>query len=92
MGHPSLDLKGKVAVVTGGTAGIGRALALGLADAGADVVACARTAEAVEKTAAEIEARGRRTIRVTADVTDRASLERAQDADARAPSGGSTSW
>jgi len=80
VGHPSLDLEGRVAVVTGGTAGIGRALALGLAEAGADVVACARTAEAVEKTAAEIEARGRRTIRATADVTDRASLERARDA------------
>ena len=79
MGHPSLDLEGRVAVVTGGTAGIGRALALGLAEAGAHVVACARTAEAVEKTAAEIEARGRRTIRATADVTDRASLERARD-------------
>ena len=80
MGHPSLDLAGRVAVVTGGTAGIGRALSLGLADAGADVVAFARTAEAVDKTAAEIEARGRRTIRATADVTDRASLEKARDA------------
>lgn len=80
MGHPSLDLAGRVAVVLGGTAGIGRALSLGLADAGADVVACARTAETVERTAAEIEARGRRTIRATADVTDRASLERARDA------------
>jgi NAD(P)-dependent dehydrogenase (short-subunit alcohol dehydrogenase family) len=80
VGLPSLDLEGRVAVVTGGTAGIGRALALGLAEAGADVIACARTAEAVEKTAAEIVARGRRTIRVTADVTDRTSLERARDA------------
>jgi NAD(P)-dependent dehydrogenase (short-subunit alcohol dehydrogenase family) len=80
LGHPSLDLKDKVAVVVGGTAGIGRALSLGLADAGADVVACARTAETVEKTAAELEARGRRTLRATADVGDRASLERARDA------------
>ena len=80
MGHPSLDLTGKVAVIMGGTAGIGRALSLGMAEAGADVVACARTAEAVEATAREIEARGRGTIRVTADVTDRASLERARDA------------
>jgi len=80
MGHPSLDLTGKVAVVVGGTAGIGRALSLGLADAGADVVACARTLETVEATAKEIEARGRRTIRATADVTDRASLERAREA------------
>jgi NAD(P)-dependent dehydrogenase (short-subunit alcohol dehydrogenase family) len=80
VGHPSLDLTGRVAVVTGGTAGIGRALSLGLAQAGADVVAFARTAEAVDRTAAEIEALGRRTIRATADVTDSTSLERARDA------------
>ncbi len=80
MGHPSLDLTGKLAVVVGGTAGIGRALSLGLAEAGADVVACARSAENVEATAREIEAKGRRTIRVSADVTDRASLEKARDA------------
>lgn len=80
MGHPLFDLTGRVAVVTGGTAGIGRALALGLAEAGADVVACARTAEGVDAVATEVEARGRRTIRVTADVTDRGSLERVRDA------------
>ena len=80
MGHPSLDLTGKVAVVVGGTAGIGRALSLGLAEAGADVVACARDAAKVETTAQEIEGKGRRTIRATADVTDRPSLERARDA------------
>ncbi len=80
MGHPSLDLTGRTAVVVGGTSGIGRALALGLAEAGADVVACARTREAVEEVAAEVEARGRRTVRTTADVTDRASLEAARDA------------
>ncbi len=80
MGHPSLDLTGKVAVVVGGTSGIGRALSLGLAEAGADVVATARTRETVDATAAEIEARGKRTLRVTADVTDRGSLEAARDA------------
>ncbi len=80
MGHPSLDLTGKVAVVLGGTQGIGRALSLGMAEAGADVVACARTVEKVESTAKEIEERGRRTLRVSADVCDRASLERAKDA------------
>jgi NAD(P)-dependent dehydrogenase (short-subunit alcohol dehydrogenase family) len=80
VGHPSLELTGKVAVVLGGTAGIGRALSLGMAEAGADVVACARHAEAVEATAKEVEARGRRTVRATADVTDRASLEAARDA------------
>jgi NAD(P)-dependent dehydrogenase (short-subunit alcohol dehydrogenase family) len=80
VGHPSLDLTGKVAVVLGGTQGIGRALSLGMAEAGADVVACARTVEKVESTAKEIEERGRRTLRVSADVCDRASLERAKDA------------
>jgi NAD(P)-dependent dehydrogenase (short-subunit alcohol dehydrogenase family) len=81
LGHPSLDLTGKVAVVLGGTAGIGRALSLGMAQAGADVVACARHAETVESTAKEIEAlTGRRTVRATADVCDRASLETARDA------------
>jgi len=58
VGHPSLDLTGKLAVVLGGTQGIGRALSLGMAEAGADVVACARTVEKVESTAKEIEERG----------------------------------
>src|SRR5580704_3581261 len=70
------SLDGKVAVVTGGTSGIGRALSLGLADAGADVVATARRSEQVEETAKEIEARGRRTLRMTSDVCDRGSLEK----------------
>jgi NAD(P)-dependent dehydrogenase (short-subunit alcohol dehydrogenase family) len=72
-----MELSGRVAVVIGGTSGIGRALSLGLADAGADVVPCARTRDAVDATASEIEAKGRRTLRVTADVTDRRSLEAA---------------
>ncbi|WP_446744074.1 SDR family NAD(P)-dependent oxidoreductase [Silvibacterium acidisoli] len=74
MGHASLSLKGKVAVVVGGTSGIGRALSIGLAESGADVVASARRAEQVERTAAEIEAKGVRTLRVASDVADRASL------------------
>jgi NAD(P)-dependent dehydrogenase (short-subunit alcohol dehydrogenase family) len=69
------SLEGKVAVVTGGTTGIGRALSLGLAEAGADVVATARREQQVEETAAEIEALGRRTLRLASDVCDRASLE-----------------
>lgn len=69
------DLAGKVAVVTGGTSGIGRALSLGLAEAGADVIATARRQQQVEETAKEIEARGRKTLRQAADVCDRASLE-----------------
>ncbi len=69
-----------MAVVVGGTSGIGRVLALGLADAGAHVVATARRAPLVEEVAADIEARGRRTLRVTTDVLDRQSLGRAADA------------
>ena len=68
------SLEGRVAVVVGGTSGIGRVLALGLADAGADVVATARRAALVEEVAAEIEAKGRRTLRVETDVLDRGSL------------------
>ena len=74
------NLDGRVAVVVGGTSGIGRVLALGLADAGADVVATARRAPLVEEVAAAIEARGRRTLRVTTDVLDRQSLSAAADA------------
>jgi NAD(P)-dependent dehydrogenase (short-subunit alcohol dehydrogenase family) len=69
------SLEGKVAVVTGGTSGIGLALSLGLADAGADVIATARRKQQVDATAKEIEARGRKTIRMASDVGDRASLE-----------------
>jgi NAD(P)-dependent dehydrogenase (short-subunit alcohol dehydrogenase family) len=69
------DLQGKTAVVVGGTTGIGHALSLGLADAGADVVASSRRAEQVAQTAAEIEAKGRKTLRRTSDVGDRASLQ-----------------
>ncbi|MGA9671249.1 MAG: glucose 1-dehydrogenase [Terracidiphilus sp.] len=71
-----LDLAGKTAVVTGGTSGIGRALSLGLADAGADVIATARREQQVEETASEIEAHGRKTLRLTSDVCDRGSLEK----------------
>lgn len=70
-----LSLEGKSAVVTGGTSGIGRALSLGLAEAGADVIATARNQQKVDETAAEIERRGRRTLRCCSDVRDRASLE-----------------
>ena len=74
------DLSGKTAVVAGGTSGIGRTLSLGLADAGADVVVVGRRQDLVHDAAAAIESRGRRTLRMTADVTDRASLEVVRDA------------
>jgi NAD(P)-dependent dehydrogenase (short-subunit alcohol dehydrogenase family) len=70
-----LSLEGKTAAVIGGTSGIGRTLSLGLADAGADVIASARRQEQVDETAAEIERRGRQTLRLCADVCNRSSLE-----------------
>jgi NAD(P)-dependent dehydrogenase (short-subunit alcohol dehydrogenase family) len=74
------DLSGKTAVVVGGTSGIGRVLALGLADAGANVVATARRQNLVDQVAAEIEGRGRRTVRCATDVGDEASLRALHDA------------
>ncbi len=73
------NLTGNVAVVVGGTTGIGRAMALGLADAGAAVIASSRRQEQVDQVASEIEARGARTLRVASDVCDRASLQRLCD-------------
>jgi NAD(P)-dependent dehydrogenase (short-subunit alcohol dehydrogenase family) len=70
-----MSLSGKVAVVTGGTSGIGRALSLGLAAEGADVVATARRPQQVGETATEIEALGRKTLRVASDVCDQVSLD-----------------
>jgi len=74
--YKKLDLAGKVAVVVGGSSGIGRTIALGLAEGGADVVSSARRMELVNSLADEIEGLGRKTLRVTCDVADRASLEK----------------
>lgn len=75
-----IDLTGKVAVVVGGTTGLGHAIATGLANAGAAVVAASRRADQVDRIAAEIEALGRKTLRATCDVTDRASIRALHDA------------
>jgi NAD(P)-dependent dehydrogenase (short-subunit alcohol dehydrogenase family) len=80
MGYAKLELNGKSAVVIGGTSGIGRAIALGLAEAGADVAPTSRRADQVEATAREIEALGRRSLRATSDVIDYASLRQLLDA------------
>ncbi|HZZ37821.1 MAG TPA: glucose 1-dehydrogenase [Acidobacteriaceae bacterium] len=69
------DLSGRVALVIGGTSGIGRAIALGLADAGADVVASSRRQHDVEAIAAEIRSRGRHSLALRSDVLQRSSLE-----------------
>lgn len=69
-----MNLNGLTAVVIGGTSGIGKTLSLGLARAGANVVASSRSADAVQTTATEIESLGAKTLRVESDVSDRASL------------------
>jgi NAD(P)-dependent dehydrogenase (short-subunit alcohol dehydrogenase family) len=74
MTYKGLQLDGKVAVVVGGTSGIGKTIAIGLAKAGADVVASARRVELVKAAAAEIESLGRRSLRITSDVDHRESL------------------
>lgn len=81
--HSSLelfDLAGRVAVVMGGTSGLGRTIALGLASAGADVVATGRRDPLVHEVAAEIEKAGRRTIAQTVDASDRQSIDSLRDA------------
>ncbi len=74
------SLNGKVAVVVGGTSGIGRAISFGLAEVGADVIATSRRQQQVDEIAQDIEALGRQTLRLTSDVADRASLEKVRDA------------
>jgi len=76
MPYAPLSLEGKTAVIIGGTTGLGRALSLGFAHAGAAVVASARRAEQVEETAAELDAiNGGHALRITSDVQDRPSLQ-----------------
>ena len=84
MSIPALQLNGKTAVVVGGTSGIGRAISIGLAEAGADVVASARRQEQVDETAGAIEATGRKSLRLTCDTQDRASLQRLLDESVKA--------
>ncbi|HWS90066.1 MAG TPA: glucose 1-dehydrogenase [Pyrinomonadaceae bacterium] len=80
MSYAPFELAGRVAVVFGGTSGVGRAIAHGLADAGADVVATSRSGERVETVAAELEGRGRRTLRMTSDVSRRDTIRAVLDA------------
>lgn len=65
-----MDLSEKVAVITGGGRGIGRSIALAMADAGADIVVTARTNSQIQAVAEEIKAKGRRCLAVPADVAD----------------------
>ena len=74
MAYAPLDLTGRSAVVIGGGSGIGRAIALGLAQAGADVAPTSRRKDVVDAAAGEIEGLGRRSLRVTSDIADESSL------------------
>src|SRR6267378_3580768 len=76
MPYQAFDLTGRTAVVIGGTSGIGRAIARGLAEAGADVVPTSRRAEHVAESAHEIRELGRRSLEVASDVSKRESLEK----------------
>jgi 3-oxoacyl-[acyl-carrier protein] reductase len=70
-----LGLKGKRALVTGGTKGIGRAIAFGLAAEGAGVAVCARDAKAVAATVGELQAKGGKAFGTAFDVGDKTALE-----------------
>jgi NAD(P)-dependent dehydrogenase (short-subunit alcohol dehydrogenase family) len=80
MASSLFDLTGRVAVVVGGTSGIGRSIAIGLARAGADVVPTGRREALVSAVADEIRAAGRRSLSIASDVANSASLERLRDA------------
>ncbi|MBI4286669.1 MAG: 3-oxoacyl-ACP reductase FabG [Chloroflexi bacterium] len=75
MSSPLFSLEGKIAIVTGGGRGIGKAIALGFVQCGADVVVCSRTPAELEEVAGEVRRLGRRSLAVKADITSRADIE-----------------
>lgn len=78
--HSPVTVEGKTAVVVGATSGIGRAIALGFAEDGADVVATSRSPDRVELTAEELRERGADTLEITCDVTEREDIVDLRDA------------
>jgi len=79
MSYKGLSLEGKRALVFGGTSGLGKSIAIGFAEAGADVIPVSRRAEEVQKTATEIRALGRNSFELTADVTKRQDVQTVVD-------------
>jgi NAD(P)-dependent dehydrogenase (short-subunit alcohol dehydrogenase family) len=74
------DLTGRVAIITGGSVGLGRQMAEGLAEMGADLVLCARKKDRCEQAAKELQALGVQTLAIACDVKDPASVQQAVDA------------
>jgi NAD(P)-dependent dehydrogenase (short-subunit alcohol dehydrogenase family) len=77
MGFSPDTLRDRVALVTGASQGIGRAIAVELARVGADVVACSRRADALERVAAEVRSHGRKALAVACDVSDAGQVDEA---------------
>jgi NAD(P)-dependent dehydrogenase (short-subunit alcohol dehydrogenase family) len=75
-----MDLSGRVAVVVGATSGIGRELAIGLAEAGADVVPTGRREQLVEEVCTAVEKAGAKTLRHSCDIASRASIDGLREA------------
>ena len=73
---PGLDLQDRVAIVTGAGRGIGRSMALSMAEAGADIVAAARTRDEIDETAALVEKGGRQALAIAADVSRSDDVDR----------------
>jgi len=80
MSFAAFDLSDRVAVVIGATSGIGKSIALGLAEAGAGVIPTGRRADLVKAAVAEVESRGRRSLAFPADVSDDTSIRNLMDA------------
>ena len=79
MGAANLPLEGKVAIVTGGSRGIGKGIAVAFASHGADVAVCSRNQSVVEEVAAEIEQRGQRGLAIRADISQPSDVQRVVD-------------
>ena len=72
---PEMDLEGRTAIVTGAGRGIGREIALVLAESGADIVAAARTEAEIEATASDVRALGRQAIAIPTDVSTSSQVD-----------------